>query len=225
MPSKPPRPKSFTSIVDGPTLTMPTLNPLTLNHDVDIDRQAAGEIGQILSELEARGVSRATPTEFRDEERREIRRQLADLLNLDVKQIPAQRPTARINYPGDAIWISLDSFGGEVWSGSEGLYVHRALRSAASFTLLRRAGSSVGFACEGGPGTYLFAARVETRQRTIRTYAIENTDHRGAQDLQVAGDKVLMLVDFPKGGRVGVLFSCGGQHPVKVFGVEVYRVR
>ena len=87
------------------------------------------------------------------------------------------------------------------------------------------AGSSVGFACEGGPGTYLFAARVETRQRTIRTYAIENTDHRGAQDLQVAGDKVLMLVDFPKGGRVGVLFSCGGQHPVKVFGVEVYRVR
>ncbi|MEZ4383861.1 MAG: hypothetical protein R3A79_21190 [Nannocystaceae bacterium] len=225
MPSKPPSSKPFTSLVDGPTLTMPTLNPLTLNHDVAVDRQAAEELGQLLSEREARGVSRATPTEFRNEERREIRRQIADLLNLDARDVPAQRPAAQINYAGDAIWISLDSFGGEIWSGSPGLYVHRALRSAASFVLLRSGGSSVGFACEGGPGTYLFAARVETRQRTIRAYAIENTDPRGAQDLQVAGDKALMLVDFPRGGRVGVLYSCGGQHPVKIFGVEVYRVR
>lgn len=225
MPSKPPSQPSFAGMIDGPTLTMPTLNPLSLNRDVEVSAVAEAALARRLAEFEARSVSRATKTEFREEERREFRRHVADILNLEESTIPLPRPTAKINYPGDSIWISLDSFGGEVWTGSEGTHVHRAPRSGASFILLQRVGASAGFGCEGASGTYLFVARVETRQRTLRASVLENADLRMTQDLQIIGDKVLLLAELGVGGRLTVSYSCEGSHPVRIFGVEAYRVR
>ncbi len=225
MPSKPPSHKPFTSMIDGPTLTMPTLNPINLNRDVEVSAVAEAALGKRLAEFEARSVSRATKTEFREEERREFRRHVAEALNLDASKIPLPRPTAKINYPGDSIWISLDSFGGEVWSGSEGCFVHRASRSGASFIQLQRVGASAGFGCEGAKGTYLFVARVDTRQRTLRASLLENADLRVTQDLQIIGDKALLLAELGVGGRLTVSYACDGSHPVRIFGVEAYRVQ
>jgi len=217
--------KPFASMIDGPTLTVPTLNPLRLNREVELRAEEIEKLSSQLAAAEARSVPRATPTEFREEERREFRRHVAEILDLRENTIPMPRPTARINFPGDSIWISLDSFGGEVWSGSDGLHVHRAAQSSASFILLQRPGATVAFSCNGGPGTYLFVARVETRQRTLRATVLENSDCLATHELQLTGDKALVLVEFGKGGWLTASYVCGGHHAVKIFGVEAYRVQ
>ncbi|MCA9637506.1 MAG: hypothetical protein KC420_15875 [Myxococcales bacterium] len=226
MPRKPNEPNPFASLIDGPTLTMPTLNPLNLNKGLSVEAGIRTELDRLISEREALSAARATPTALREIEYTELRQHISEHLKVPLAEIPPPRPSRRLNNPGDTLWMSLDSPHGEIWSGTHGLYFHRAPRNGSpSFIRLRGTDACVGFACEGAPGTYLLTARIESRCRNVDVFLYENADFLTGQQLQVAGDKVMVAAEFPRGGHLCLFLRGDGRHPIKIFGVEAYRIR